>query len=461
MYLRTPKRYTAKGSRRSLLNLRWLWLYILAPIILIPAVLVYNFRAELTPTIDNAIQNVQNQINVPPPTATLPVQDLEEGFAKAVQSGRISTALKALQDLASSKPNATAYHSLLAQWMILRAYGTDNTPELLSAAARAGRSAINANPEDASGWVSHALVLDWSGKPQEALPYALRARDLSEKDPFVLAVLGEIYHDLGKDDEAMTYVEEAITLAKAADPLNRTALTHAYYVQAIILATTSPYGSEADDAYKLALQAAGADDPLIPTGYITFFLGVDYMNADKTDLAIDLLGKAIERDQEDPLLPYLLGRVYYKNGDDVKAQKYFETCHDLDGTQPKCLRWLGVMYMRKSNWTQAAKTYQQLVDQGSTVAADYLGAAQAYSNQNQCATAVPILQKGAALTESGAERASFEDALRACGFNGGISVPPPTVDSALATDAAPSDGSTPASATAIPTQTPSVALPPK
>ncbi len=430
MYLRTPKRYTAKGSRRPLLNLRWLWLYILVPICLIPAVLVWDFRNEIRPYIEQLIPTFQ--INAPTPTATVPPAQFPPLFADAVQSGHIDKALQILRDWSDSEPNNIAIHALLAQWIILRAYGTDTPQATLDAAYQAGQSAINANPENATGWVTQALVLDWSSRPQEALPYALRAKDLDDKSPMVTSILAEIYLDLQKYDEASALVDQAIKQAKDSNPLDRMALSHAYYVKGKILADTSQPGKDAVDAYKEALRVATSDPPdlKIPIGYITFPLGVAYMNADETQLGIEILGKAIQRDVDDPLLPYLLGRLYYKDGETEKAKTYWDTCHDLDPNQPKCLRYLGLWFMSKSVWTQAAQMYQQLIDNGSQTPGDYLFAAQAYSNQNHCDTAIGILQRG--LTFVGADdqqtRANFEDALRACGSTAGISLDTPIPD---------------------------------
>src|SRR5258706_5845699 len=205
MYLRTPKRYTAKGQRRRLLNLRWLWLYILAPLILIPSVIAWQYRDELIPRVGEIVGSVHIAINQPSPTPTIPAQDYQNLLREAFDTGRIGKAVELLKSFVQVAPNDPGVHSLLAQLLVLRgAYSGDPDPALLNDAYEIGRRAINANPESSDGWITMALVLDWSNKPQQALPYALRAKDLDSdgKSIMVQAVLAEIYHDLQKDQLA-------------------------------------------------------------------------------------------------------------------------------------------------------------------------------------------------------------------------------------------------------------------
>lgn len=254
MYLRTPKRYTVKGRRRRLLNLRWLWLYLVAPVILIPSVLAWQFRDTISPQI-SAWVNRNVRLNEATPTATIPAQDFQRLLREAFQNGRLNKATELLKQFTSAAPNEPGVHSLLVQLIILRgAYTTDPDPALLEEAYQAGQRAINASPESPEGWAAMALVLDWSGKPQEALPYILRARDLNinDKYPMVQAVLAEIYHDLQKEEQAMKLVDEAIKSAQAATPPNRAALAHAYYVKARILEVTSSDGADATEQYQRA-----------------------------------------------------------------------------------------------------------------------------------------------------------------------------------------------------------------
>jgi tetratricopeptide (TPR) repeat protein len=353
MYLRTPKRYTAR-RRVHLLNLRWLWLYLLAPLIIIPAALAWNYREPISQSIGEWTQrNIQIQINLPTLTPTVPVANLRERFIGYVQAGNIDNAISTLSSLADTAPNDVSFHALLARMIILR--GDDQDQTKLDAALQAGLKAINANPEAPDGWIVTALILDKSGKYQEALPYALRARDLDSKNPLMLAVIAEIYNDLRRPDEAEKLVDEALKLARAGQPVDTLALAYGNFVRGVILLSSD--GREATRAFEEAWRVA-ISEPGVPVGFIAQLLWSAYINTGQASRLVDILGQAIERDKDDPVNPYLLGRVYIKSGDVNKARPFIDKCLDLDPEQPKCLQWQAELFFSQQNYLKAAEKTQ-------------------------------------------------------------------------------------------------------
>ncbi len=128
MYLRTPKRYTAKGSKKPLISLRWLWLYLLAPIVVVISALAWDNRGDLSQAISVSAGRIKlPQINAPTPTPTLPATDLKASFTAALKSGNLSSALDAMQSYTDALPNETQWHAVLAQTLILRSYSRDPT----------------------------------------------------------------------------------------------------------------------------------------------------------------------------------------------------------------------------------------------------------------------------------------------------------------------------------------------
>ncbi|MEP7285105.1 MAG: hypothetical protein ABI947_04975 [Chloroflexota bacterium] len=432
VYLKTPKRYTAKGSRRPLLNFRWLWLYLLAPLILIPAVLIWDYRDSLSQIVGDRVNKVVISLSTPTPVPT-PMQDPGKELQDAFQAGRVNKAIDILRAVGDAAPNEVSVHSLVTTMLTLRSYGT-NKP-MLDEAVKAAQQAINANPEAPNGWISMALVLDWDGKPQEALSYAMRAKDFNDKDPMVLAVMAEIYQDLQKSDLATKMVDDAIAIAKVAQPIDRLALSHAYYVKALIVSATNGQDAVAD--YERAWRAATSDppDPAIPAGYIAQYLAVGYRNALQLDKAVDLLVAAIQRDQDDPILQYQLGSVYFTKGDPNKARTYAEKCRDLDPQQIKCLRLLAILFYRDANWPQALETINKVIALDSKDPNDYLLSGLSSTNLQQCNVAVGVFQTGLTLVEPGDDkmRASLEDALRACGAGSNLIPPTPIAGDSIAT----------------------------
>src|SRR4051812_9794592 len=109
MYLRTPKRYTKKGMKRSLINLRWLWLYLIAPVILIPTVLAWQMRDSIGGQIGDWVsQHVR--INQPTPTATIPAQDYQRLLTEAFKTARLNKAIDLLTQFTATNPNETLFH---------------------------------------------------------------------------------------------------------------------------------------------------------------------------------------------------------------------------------------------------------------------------------------------------------------------------------------------------------------
>ena len=72
---------------------------------------------------------------------------------------------------------------------------------------------IAANPNNLE---SH-VVLCWSlvnlGRYEESRNYALAGRNISRYDPRIIEILGEVYYYQGRNDEALQYFQEYISLA--------------------------------------------------------------------------------------------------------------------------------------------------------------------------------------------------------------------------------------------------------
>ncbi len=440
MQLRTPKRYTAKGSRRPLLNLRWLWLYILVPIVLIPAIIAWDYRQPISDGIGNWARNhvFVQQPATPTPLPTLSV-DPQSALEDAFKNGQINKAVTILETLSDTYPNQAGFPALAAQFQALRSYGSDKAK--LDEAAQMADRAINADPEAPAGWLSKAMALDYSGQPQQSLPYALHAKDFDDKNPMILTVMGEIYHDLNQDDQASKLLKSAVTAAQAANPVDRAALAHAYYVQAEILDASNAAGADVIKMLEKSWATAVSDPPdfTIPSGYIAQYLSAYYLNVGQPNQAIQLLTAAVARDQEDPILQLALGNAYLNQGDANKARSYISTCHDLAPQEPKCLRALADLYFGEQNYQQAADTIQQVIAQGSTKSSDYYLAGLSYSYLNQCATAITVLQHGLSFVDpsDAKTQSKFNDARQSCG---GSAI---DVGTAAATQSAPTPTLTP------------------
>ena len=79
---------------------------------------------------------------------------------------------------------------------------------------------IAANPNNLE---SH-VILCWSlvnlGRYEESRSYALAGRNISRYDPRIVEVLGEVYYFQGRNNEALQYFQEYISLAPQGNRIN-------------------------------------------------------------------------------------------------------------------------------------------------------------------------------------------------------------------------------------------------
>ena len=71
MYLKTPKRYT-QGQRRSIISLRWLWLWLLTPVVVFFGVHIYNNRDAYIPQVEAVMGDVFDSAQTTLSTAMAP-----------------------------------------------------------------------------------------------------------------------------------------------------------------------------------------------------------------------------------------------------------------------------------------------------------------------------------------------------------------------------------------------------
>src|SRR5215470_8549072 len=120
MYLRTPKRYTRRG-RPGLINLHWLWLYLLTPIVLLVALLAWNFREPISQKIaDWSKDKVKINLNPPTITPTIPASDLQTQAANDLTAGNIQKVISGLDQLTNLQENNVDIFTWEARLILLR-----------------------------------------------------------------------------------------------------------------------------------------------------------------------------------------------------------------------------------------------------------------------------------------------------------------------------------------------------
>ncbi len=409
MYLRTPKRYTVKGSKRPLISLRWLWLYLLAPIVIVVGALAWDMRADLSQNIGGVLSRIKlPQINAPTATPTLPAADLKARIGSAMEAGNVNDAIEAMRSYADSVPNETTWHAALAQTLIMRSHGADQ--KMIEQANQAGQAAINANPEAVDGWVTQAFVLDWSDQSQAALSYALRAKDLGDSTGMTNAVLAGIYRTLRDPKQAAALADEAIKLNPN--------LAYAYYVKAQ-LASDEGANKQALGLYKQAWEIA-RNNRMQWSGYIADTLAQAYLFDKQPDQAVAVLNDALQRDKDDPALYYRLAMVYYNKGEfDGKASEYAQTCLDHNQAYAPCHGLMAKLQYIGKRYEAAAQSAQRAIELGIPETSVYWYGGDAYYKLNKCPEAILMFRAGLTLAEkinSTQAKGDFVASLADCGI---------------------------------------------
>lgn len=424
MYLRTPKRYTRRGSKPRLISLRWLWLYLLAPVVIVVSALAWDFRDSLSQQINNAIAHIKlPQLNAPTVTPTLPAADLEARILSALQNGDLKAALDNMNAYSDSNPNDVKWHTILTQMLTMRAYG--NEPQTgPQAAVDSGLTAINANPEVADGWAAEALALDWNTQAvdlkreeQQALTDALHAKDLGDPSGMADAVLAGIYFSLGKTQDAGTAADNALK----ANPN----LAYAYFVQGQLAAANG----DRDGAIHLYEQAWGraTADSTQPGSYIAVTLAKMYTSKNEFGQAEKILTDAEGHDKANPKLRYTLANLLYGQGDYNKSTEAAQQCLDAAQDYAPCYVLLTRLYTINKNWEQVSQMAQAAIKLGTTETVAYYNGGQADYQLNRCADAIPIYQAGLAISQKENDNSKISDfmaALNECGVTGGSATTP-------------------------------------
>jgi tetratricopeptide (TPR) repeat protein len=418
MYLHTPKRYTTRGRRRRLVNLRWLWLYLIAPPVIIAAALAWNFRGDLSKWVGDRANSIRIDFNAPTPTATLPARDLEARIQLLLGNGSLNDAIDAMRSLGEAQPNETTWHTALAQTLILR---SRQDPKLIQQAADAGQQAINANPETADGWATMALVLDWSSQPQKALAYALRARDLGDAGGMAQAALAGIYVSLGDYKLAASTADEALK--------TNPNLAYAYYVKGQIASFTGAN----KDALSLYRQAwdISKGSRVQWGGYIADALATLYKGTNQLDQAVSLIQDAIPRDRDYPVLYSRLSDIYIQRGDYDKALESSQSCIDHDSSYAPCYVLLIRLQYREAQWEKVVQSAQRAIDLGTQQTAAYYYGGYAQYKLNRCPEAITWWNLGMTAADKVTDqvtrsklKSDFASALSDCGVVSNVEIVP-------------------------------------
>lgn len=404
MYLRTPKRYQAGRQRRHLFSLKWLWLWILTPLVVLAGWTIYQERDSLGPPVRDAISNAFDQASgglatMVAPTA-LPTSDPADHIIRADNAwtqGAIEQAVTEYKAAASGSPNDLRIHYRLTYGLIMEGD--------YDAALEAAEDTVTANPFSSDAWAIRALALGRNDRYAEAIASGLQALSLDAKNATALAFMSEIYLDANQPAQA----EERANQAVNANPNS----AEAHFARGRWNRESSFINSAALEDFQAAHEIA----PNLPQVLVE----MAWLNwaEENYDLSIDQLEQVIESNPNNLDALFALGFIQYQAfGDPNKAQDYLNRCIQVDPQNVDCLNYLaGILSF--SNPQTSAELYQRIIDAGTTNPVYYLRAGSRYADLGDCRRAVQLLRTGYTLeqeqtTPDANRMASFQQYLSQC-----------------------------------------------
>jgi tetratricopeptide (TPR) repeat protein len=402
MYLRTPKRYS-RGQKRSPVSLRWVWLWLLTPVVVIVGIQIYNHRDEIAPPIHQAINslvnNAQNSLATAGAPTLSPTQDPAERLVSAKTdwtNGRIESSVSTYEQILDALPNDVEVHFRYSLGLAMEGRYQD--------ALVAAERTITADPFTADGWALRSMMLDLNDRYGEAIASAQRALELNPKNARAMAFLAQAYDDSGQHDLALETVNKALDLdGKSFEALRVRGW----------LAWNNEYDTQAAKSYYQKAYDAAPNLPLLAIDLAQINLVLE-----KNDEAVGLVRGVVESNPQNSLALFWLGNYYYsKQGSFTQASDYLGRCVQSNPQNILCQALLGRVQISMNAYQQAAESLQKAIDLGSKNPRHYNWAARAYMGQGNCPAAVPLLQKGYTLAEGGTDTevlTAIADNLREC-----------------------------------------------
>lgn len=229
------------------------------------------------------------------------------------------------------------------------------------------------NPKEAKVYHLLGHIFSDAGKHNQAIECMEKASSI---DPHNFACLGNVYMKAGNGDKAIEFANKAIKLDSKDD--------NAYHVLGHVFSNAK----EHTRAIKYMEKAAILD----PANFAC--LGEVYQEAGNNDKAIESYKKAIEHNPKKVSAFHTLGHIFSDSKEHNLAIKYMENAVILD---PKYFICLGEVYWKAGNTDKAIESYNKAIDQNPKTALAYYRLGQIFSDTGKHNQAIEYMEKAANL----------------------------------------------------------------
>jgi tetratricopeptide (TPR) repeat protein len=406
MYLRTPKRY--QKQRRHVISLRWLWLWILTPVVALTGYYIYENRAEFAPPVQTFVSGIADSARMGVATITAPTPMPTENPVARLQianaawsNGSIDEALREYEQALPNDPNNVQAHYRYAFGLVMQGRARE--------ALEAAEKTITANPYYSDSWAIRAQALTENGRYGEAIASAMQALSLNAQSARATAFLAEAYYRSNQIERALTTVQRALDM----DP----DCFEALYVYGLIQGESIFDFETAMESFQRAYTIA----PNMP--YIGIEIAWLQFREGDAEAAFATLEAILDSSPRNADALYAAAFLSFSAfGDGNTALDYLSRCVESDPSNIICHWYMGSVYFGLGNNESAARAFMRAVELGSTVPRHYLSAGRINTTLNNCRAAVPLLREGRALEAARTVPSTdmltqFDDALAACGQN--------------------------------------------
>lgn len=432
MYLRQNKRY--RGQRRArIISLKTLVFWIVALVIIVVGIGIYENRQMFIPIVDKAINSVVNTAGdviatsrAPEPTPTQdPTNDLMRANDAWVR-GAIQEATALYARIAPATPNDITVYYRLTLGYINQGKFED--------ALIAAENGITANPFHPDMWAMRAMALNRLGRSPQAIASASRALELvptslvdqdrtwATSRARALAFLAESYLNVGQNERAKSTIAQAISL----NPDSYEALQ-----------VRGRVNQEVDYNFDAALDDFRAAYELAPTMiYVAIWLArLERDRFQDYDTALQLYQNILDRNPGNTQVLFDVADYYWRvQGNPEEAMSYLTRCIESDPNVAACHYLMGRVQYRREQMADALISFQTAYNFVNTNGyyAYWLGAT--HLALGQCQQAIPYLTQSESIARNNndsvlLDSASYtlNEAQVACGIRV-VVTPTPTDD---------------------------------
>ncbi len=254
----------------------------------------------------------------------------------------------------------------------------------LDQALEAAQTAINLRPDDVAAKILYASLALQAGQATQALTILDETKRLDPQNLDVLQLLGDVYHALGKQEEARSVWSQVLSsLGQAAgdglDPLEQQLVSGDVYLKSgdadlALAAFQNAQTITADDPgvyqglggvyllkedYSAAVQAYERFAELDPANsFASISLGIAQQRAGQRDAAQQSYQHAANLNACIATPHLLLGGIAAEAGDFPEAEQAFQQAVDLEPQDPDSLYLLGVALLLQDKLDEAASALE-------------------------------------------------------------------------------------------------------